>query len=121
MEENTKANKLLWGLAALLYLGTYNSGVAQQPAGSQLEATARVGEATVGVPSVVVLKNVPQATAQIRTPARAGAAVSRIPRPQTGLTEAQWKALKEQAAKWPDPNGGAASTRVPSLFPSPTP
>jgi hypothetical protein len=113
-----KANKLLWSMAALLYLGTYNSAVPQQPAGPQLEATARVGEATVGVPSLVVLKNVPQATAQIRTPARAGAAGSRIPRPQTGLTEAQWTALKAQAAQWPDPNGRAASGGVSSLSPS---
>jgi hypothetical protein len=115
-----KANKLLWSMAALLYLGTDNSAVAQQSAESRLEATARVGQATVGVPSVVMLKNIPQAKAQIRTSAR-GAAGFLIPRPQTGLTEAQWKALKEQAAKWPDPNGRAASTGVPSLFPSPTP
>jgi hypothetical protein len=114
-----KANKLLWSMVALLSLGTYNPVRAQQPTGPQLEATAQMGQARVGVPSVVVLKNLPQATAQVRTSLQAQAAGSPTLRPQTGLTEAQWKALKAQAAKWPDPNGRAAAGGA--LFPSLSP
>jgi len=79
-------------MAALLSLGTYNSAVPQE-----LEATAQVGQATVGVPSVVVLNEIPQ----IRTQD----ADILLERPETGLTDAQYDALKAQAAKFPDPNG----------------
>ena len=87
-------------MAALLSLGAYSSGAAQQ-----LEAKARVGQASVGAPSVVVLSEIPQATPQTRPAVRAGTIGSAIPRPQTGLTEGKWRALKAQSARFPDPNG----------------
>jgi hypothetical protein len=84
-------------IAALLSLGTYNSAMAQQ-----LEATAQVRQAAVGIPNVVELTNVPRATPQLRT--QPGATAASLPRPQTGVAEPQWKALKAQAARLPDPN-----------------
>jgi hypothetical protein len=91
-------------IVALLSLGTYTAAVAQQSKGPQADATAQPSQAAAGVPSVVVMENLPQATTQVQTPRQSGAVIA-LPRPQTGLTEAQWKALKARAAKLPDPNG----------------
>jgi hypothetical protein len=78
---------------------------------AQLELMAQVGQSIVGPPNAAVLGNLPQATAQ------APAAGSVLIRPQTGLTDAQWNALKEQATKFPDPNGRSPTEGV--LSPSP--
>lgn len=105
-------------IVALVSLGTHTAAVAQQSKGPQVDATAQLSQATAGVPSVIVMENLPQATAQVQTPRQPGAGIA-LPRPQTGLTEAQWKALKAQAAKWPDPNGRTPAGGV--LSPSRSP
>ena len=105
------ASKLLWSIVAFLSLGTYNSTVAQQINAPQLGVTGQVGQGAVGAPNVVVLQNLPHPTAQ--------AADILLLRPQTGITETQWNALKEQAARFPDPNGRSATEA--GLSPSPRP
>jgi hypothetical protein len=122
-----QSRRILWCLAAkrsllmaaLLSMTIYNSVVAQNLAGPEIEATAQVGSGTAGMPATIVLENLPQATAQLRT--RAGADDFSPSDPQTGLTKAQWKALKAQAAKFPDPNPSIDADGVSSLSPSPAP
>jgi hypothetical protein len=74
----------------------HNLATAQQL--EQPQANAQVGQATAGVPSVVVLGEIPQATGQ-------AANFFSLGPPETGLTDAQYDALKAQAANFPDPNG----------------
>jgi hypothetical protein len=82
-----------WALvAASLFLGTYNPAVSQV-----FQATAQVGQAAAGQPSVVVLGGIPQVTEKTAVIIRS--------RPETGLTDEQYNALKSQAANFPDPNG----------------
>ena len=112
--------KILLAIMALASVVMFfDPAMAGQGNHPELKVATQVGQASTGAPSVVVLSEVPRATtAQTRPAARARTTGSSIPRPQTGLTEAQWKALKEQAAKFPDPNGRSPPEKV--LTPSPS-
>jgi hypothetical protein len=86
-----QAKTCMWMALVFLLLTVCQFAIAQP-----LDASAEVGSGTASEPSVAVLGNLPQLTPQVR------GQPTRLPRPQTGLTDAEWKALKEQAAKGPD-------------------
>src|ERR1700730_18250199 len=101
-ETRTATGALL--IAGFLSLGMCNPAKAQDLTGPELQPTGEVRQGTVGRPRVVTLKNFPQARLQVRTVQPLGARDNSLAEPHGGLTNAEWKALKAQAAKLPDPN-----------------
>lgn len=96
-----------WSVAVLLLLITYTAAMAQEQE-VLLQGSAEIAQATTGSPHQIVLKDLPQIT-----PREMALWPRAVRPPMTGLSEEEYKELKEHALQL----GGPAAPEVPEETP----